>query len=85
MFLRVIILLNLEKLETLYVNKTRCAVFTNDSELQHFSTMLNFYLGNLHFYLWAISMEMLPFTSDLDGEKYRNICDFGDVHVLVTI
>lgn len=30
-------------------------------------------------------MEMLPFTSGLDGENHRNICDCGDVHVLVTI
>lgn len=27
---------------------------------------------------------MLPFTSGLDDENHSNICDFGDVHVLVT-
>lgn len=30
-------------------------------------------------------MEMLPFTSGLDDENHSNICDFGGMHVLVTI
>lgn len=30
-------------------------------------------------------MEMLPFRSGLDGENHSHICNFGEVHVLVTI
>jgi hypothetical protein len=30
-------------------------------------------------------MEMLLFTSGSDSENYSNICDFGDVNILVTI
>lgn len=30
-------------------------------------------------------MEMLPFTSGPDDENHSNICDVGDVHVLVAL